>query len=56
MKILYNSVIDHIKNATGELIFAYCFAAFALTLFTWQLIDKIAKFTVVNDQLKFIFT
>ena len=56
MKILYNSVIDHIKKLTGELIFAYCFMGFALTLFLWHIIDKIAKFTVVSDQFKLIFT
>ena len=56
MKILYNNVIDHIKKLTGELVFAYCFMAFALTMFAWHIIDKIAKFTVVNDQLIFIFT
>ena len=56
MKTLYNSVINHIKGLTGELVFAYLFMGFALTMFLWHIIDKIAKFTVVNDQLIFIFT
>ena len=56
MKILYNSVIDHIKGLTGELVFAYCFMGFALTLFAWHLIDKIAAFTVISSELQLIFT
>jgi len=56
MKILYNSVIDHLKGLTPDLVFAYFFMGFALTLFLWHIVDKIAKFTVVSDQFKLIFT
>ena len=56
MKTLYNSVIKHLKEQTGELIFAYCFATFAGGLLLWHIIDKIITFSVVSGELQLIFT
>ena len=56
MKILYNSVITHIKGLTGELVFAYFFMAFAMSMFAWHIIDKIAAFTVISAEFQLIFT
>ena len=56
MRILYNSVINKIKEQTGELIFAYCFASFAGGLLLWHIIDKIITFSTVSPELQLIFT
>jgi len=56
MKILYNSIKDHIKEQEGQMIFAYCFATFASGLLLWHIVDKIIAFSAVSSELKLIFT
>ncbi len=56
MKILYNSVKQHIKNQEGQMIFAYMFASFAGGLLLWHIADKIVKFSSISPQLELIFT
>ena len=56
MKILYNIVIDHIKEQDGQMLFAYCFAAFAGGLLFWNIIDKIIAFSAVSSEFQLIFT
>ena len=56
MKILYNSIKDHIKEQGGQIIFAYCFATFASGLLLWHIVDKIIAFSSLNSELQLIFT
>ena len=56
MKILYNSIKQHIKEQEGQIIFAYCFATFAGALLLWHIVDKIIAFSAVSSELQLIFT
>jgi len=51
MRILYNKVVQWWKKQSGEMLLAYGFMAYTLTLFLWHLIDKIIAFTVVSDEI-----
>jgi hypothetical protein len=56
MKILYNSILNIVKKETSEMIFAYCFTAFAGGILLWHIIDKIITFSTVSSELQLIFT
>lgn len=56
MKILYNKIVNHIKEQDGQMLFAYMFAAFASGLLFWNIIDKIIAFSAVSPELQLIFT
>ena len=56
MRIVYNSIKQHIKEQGSQIIFAYGFMAFAGSLLLWHIIDKIIKFSTVSSELELIFT
>mgnify|MGYP003319331715 CR=1 FL=1 len=55
MQILY-TIIKHLKEQEGQMIFAYLFATFATVLLLWHIIDKIIAFSALSPDLQFIFT
>jgi len=56
MKILYNKIVNHIKEQEGQMLFAYMFASFAGGLLLWHIVDKIIAFSAVSSELQLIFT
>jgi|ETNmetMinimDraft_30_1059905.scaffolds.fasta_scaffold31993_4 hypothetical protein len=56
MRILYNKIVNHIKEQDGQMLFAYMFAAAAFGLLLWHIIDKIIAFSTISSGLQLIFT